>query len=130
MSRESLTWLNTNTLIGFTAKRGHAWHWRAEEQGNASNHYTGPIPITDVQDRLFNWTAESRRIAVEISADTGAMTHLSPTLTPARWVPVADRQAICRSDDTDRCGDGHLRSRLHPASVFRVVADDGRGSAR
>ncbi len=29
MSRETLNWLNTNTLIGFTDKRGHAFHWRA-----------------------------------------------------------------------------------------------------
>jgi len=47
MSKESLTWLNTNTLIGCTSKRGHAWHWRAQEQGAASNHYPGPIPRLD-----------------------------------------------------------------------------------
>ncbi len=39
MSRESLQWLNTNTLIGFTDQRGHAWHWRAQEQNGTSNHY-------------------------------------------------------------------------------------------
>ena len=43
MSRETLNWLNTNTLIGFTDKRGNAWHWRAQEQDGASNHYPGPI---------------------------------------------------------------------------------------
>ncbi len=63
MSRESLNWLNTNTLIGFTNKRGTAWHWRAEEQGEQSNHYPGAVPLADVQDRLFHWTADSRRIA-------------------------------------------------------------------
>jgi phage/plasmid-like protein (TIGR03299 family) len=101
MSAESLTWLNTNTLIGFTDKRGRAWHWRAEEQGDASNHYLGAIPISDVQDRLFHWHAESRRLAVEIGADMQSMTHLADDGTPARWVGVSDKQAICRSDDTD-----------------------------
>ncbi len=50
MSKESLQWLNTNTLIGCTDKRGTAWHWRSEEQGEQSNHYPGAIPVPDVQD--------------------------------------------------------------------------------
>ena len=60
MSSETLQHLNTNTLIGNTDARGHAWHYRAEEQGAESNHYPGPIPIEDVRRRLFCWTAESR----------------------------------------------------------------------
>lgn len=100
MSKESLTYLNSNTLIGFTDKRGKAWHWRAEEQGDASNHYAGAIPLADVQDRLFYWQAESRRIAVEVAADLQSMTHLSADGIPVRWVTSPGRQAICRSDDT------------------------------
>jgi len=100
MSKESLQWLNSNTLIGCTSKRGHAWHWRAQEQGAASNHYPGPIPMIDVQDRLFHWTAESRRLAVEVPADPQSMTHQGEDGTPVRWAPVSDRQAICRSDDS------------------------------
>ena len=46
MSKESLTWLNTNTLIGFTDKRGNAWHWRAEEQGRRLQ----PLPRPDPPD--------------------------------------------------------------------------------
>lgn len=99
MSKETLSWLNTNTLIGFTDKRGHAWHWRAQEQDGASNHYPGPIPVTDVQNRLFAWTADSRRLAIEIEADLQSMTHLSEEGRPRRWAVVPDRQAICRSDD-------------------------------
>ncbi len=99
MSRETLQWLNSNTLIGFTDKRGHAWHWRAQEQNGTSNHYPGAIPITDVQDRLFAWTAESRRLAVELDADLETVTHLSDDGSPKRWAAVPDKQAICRSDD-------------------------------
>ncbi len=87
MSQESLNWLNTNTLIGFTEKRGKAWHWRAEEQDGRSNHYTGAIPVLDVQERLFHWQAESRPVAVEIVHDD-----------VLSWEVIPDRQAIVRSD--------------------------------
>lgn len=98
MSRETLTHLNTNTLIGNTDARGHAWHYRAEEQGEQSNHYTGPVPIEDVRSRLFDWQAQSRPLAVEAPSSVEEMTHLSDEGSPVRWNVVADRQAICRSD--------------------------------
>jgi phage/plasmid-like protein (TIGR03299 family) len=53
MSRETLEWLNQNTLIGFSDKRGRAWHHR---QGS-DNHYVGAIPVDDVRKRLFDWHA-------------------------------------------------------------------------
>lgn len=101
MSRETLQHLNTNTLIGNTAHRGTAWHYRAEEQGEESNHYSGPIPVADVERRLFYWEAVSRRIAVEVPTTVETMTHLAATGQPVRWMEVEDRQAICRSDDGD-----------------------------
>lgn len=100
MSKETLEHLNLNTLIGNTDQRGTAWHYRAELQGGESNHYPGPIPVPDVRRRLFQWTAESRRLAVETPATVTTMTHLNPDGYPMRWAIVADRQAICRSDDT------------------------------
>jgi phage/plasmid-like protein (TIGR03299 family) len=125
MSRESLTWLNTNTLIGFTDKRGYAWHWRALEQDGVSNHYPGPIPLTDVQDRLFAWTAESRRLAVELDADLETVTHLSDDGGPKRWAVVPEKQAICRSDD-DRVmgifGPGYVRHQYREW-LLTTVAD-------
>ncbi|MER7599512.1 DUF932 domain-containing protein [Streptomyces hydrogenans] len=53
MSRETLEWLSNNTLIGFTDKRGHAWHHRAGDD----NTYAGAIPVEDVHKRLFDWEA-------------------------------------------------------------------------
>lgn len=72
MSQETLTWLNTMVLVGFTEQRkgfvdpvdpyesvndpeGRAWHYRADLQGDESNHYPGAIPAEDVRRRLFNW---------------------------------------------------------------------------
>lgn len=98
MSRETLEHLNTNVLIGNTDHRGTAWHYRAEEQGNESNHYPGPIPVADVERRLFNWEAVSRPLAVEVPAELETMTHLNEFDIPARWRVIEDRQAICRSD--------------------------------
>lgn len=58
MSKETLEYLNLNTLIGYTDKRGNAWHRSreiVEAQGREPNHYTGPVPIEDVRRRLFHW---------------------------------------------------------------------------
>jgi phage/plasmid-like protein (TIGR03299 family) len=87
MSAETITHLNQNTLIGYTDKRGTAWHYRADEQGEESNHYPGPIPIEDVRRRLFDWQA------VE-----GTLT--ATALTPNGVVSTTDdtRKAIMRSD--------------------------------
>lgn len=53
MSRETSEWLNSKVLVGFTEKRGKAWHYRK----GADNHYTGPVPVEDVHKRLFDWEA-------------------------------------------------------------------------
>jgi phage/plasmid-like protein (TIGR03299 family) len=99
MSNETLQHLNTNTLIGNTDARGHAWHYRAEEQGDETNHYPGPIPVDDVERRLFDWEAVSRRVAVEVPASIVTMSHVASDGSPACWAVVQDKQAICRSDD-------------------------------
>ena len=64
MSLESTEWLNTMTLVGFTEKRGRAWHYRESSQGAEPNHYPGAIPVPDVERRLFAWNAVEREIFV------------------------------------------------------------------
>ena len=82
MSRETATWLNTMTLIGFTDRRGHAWHYRASEQGGECNHYPGAIPVQDVRRRLFAWTVlegDVRSTATVLTEDgVGAVTITDP----------------------------------------------------
>jgi len=104
MTREALTDLNVHTLIGHTDSRGTAWHYRAELQGEQSNHYPAAIPVGDVAHRLFDWEAQSRPLAVERPADLMTMTHLDADGQPVQWVTVDGRQAIVRSDRTD----GHV----------------------
>lgn len=84
MSSETREWLSQNTLIGFTSKRGHAWHHRAGD----NNWYPEAIPVEDVHKRLFHWEAEERPLYV-------------PTLPGVDWnamQEVPGRKAITRSD--------------------------------
>lgn len=94
MSRETLEWLNNNTLIGFTDKRGPAWHYRE----GSNNHFPGAVPMEDVKRRLFNWTAEERPLYVD-SGPVGNFTDLD-----APPVAVPDFKAITRSDNGDVLG--------------------------
>jgi phage/plasmid-like protein (TIGR03299 family) len=79
VSKETHEWLSNNTLIGFTDKRGHAWHYRQGDE----NHYTGAVPVEDVQKRLFDWTADEAPLFVP--SGTGEM------------VQVVGRKAIVHS---------------------------------
>ena len=99
MSAETAQWLNTQTLIGFTSKRGHAWHYRAEAQGDEPNHYPGPIPVPDVARRLFAWDAVSRPVLVSLPTDDlAAADDIDEDGQATRYVPVPGRQAVIRSD--------------------------------
>ncbi len=71
MSQQTLTWLNQNTLIGFTEQRGKAWHYRASAQGGEPNHYAGPIPVEDVHRRLFWWDAAKGEATATWLTDDG-----------------------------------------------------------
>ncbi|MFW5469522.1 DUF932 domain-containing protein [Knoellia sp. CPCC 206435] len=93
-----MTLTYTEKLTGSLGFLDLLGHYRAEQQGEETNHYTGPIPVDDVERRLFHWTAVSRRIAVETQSDIDAMTHLDPQDSPVHWETLPDRQAITRSD--------------------------------
>jgi phage/plasmid-like protein (TIGR03299 family) len=81
MSRETQDWLSNNTLIGFTDKRGHAWHHREGDQ----NTYPGAIPVGDVKRRLFDWEIVERPIYVPSEGSS--------------FAPIPDHKAIVRSDN-------------------------------
>lgn len=93
MSQETIAALNTQTLIGFTAKRGNAWHYRAEEQGTESNHYVDEVPLEDVRRRLFGWDAvEGSLVATALVVDEQGI----PSGTLTNGAP--EHKAIMRSD--------------------------------
>lgn len=89
MSSETTEWLNQNVLVGHTAKRGNAWHYKASAQGEESNHYEGAIPAEDVRRRLFNWQAVAMPMFVNVNGET-------------KQVP--NKVAIVRNDTNDILG--------------------------
>ena len=130
MSRETMQHLNTHTLIGNTAQRGTAWHYRAEEQGEESNHYPGPIPVEDVERRLFRWEAVSRRIAVEIPADVDdddpprparLPGPLGPGRRPAGHLPLRHRR---RDGDLRPGYEMHQYREWLLSTVANILDDD------
>jgi phage/plasmid-like protein (TIGR03299 family) len=110
MSNETMKWLNTNTLIGFTEKRGNAWHYRADLQSAEPNHYPGPVPVEDVRRRLFNWEPEPWEIytrkpgpmrldIAELLAQPSNDAMVSYALDALGLRHQENRQAITRSDN-------------------------------
>jgi len=62
MSKETTEWLNTNILVGNTAKRGMAWHHSKSAQGAEPNWYEDFIPTDDILRRLFNFKVEPKPV--------------------------------------------------------------------
>lgn len=84
MSKETLEWLNSQCLIGYTDKRGNAWHYKASAQGVEPNHYPGAIPVEDIVRRLFNFQAIKSPVFTQFNGEL---------------IEVPNRKAISASDD-------------------------------
>ena len=97
MSKETIQWLNENTLIGYTEKRGTAWHYR---QGSG-NHFTGPVPMERVE-RLLDLTFTEQTV------------HL------ADGTVIPGRKAIQRQDTSDVLGIFGEGYRVHPYQEWLV----------
>lgn len=98
MSAETSTWLNMRTLIGFTEKRGYAWHYRADDQADEPNHYPGAVPIVEVGWRLFGWDAGTAAVYAEYFDEEGFVRLTDETrqavVRPAGAVGPEDPGAI------------------------------------
>lgn len=131
MSKETSEWLNQNTLIGFGAKRGTAWHYRAADQSKtpaslypradvitvdgkdyASNHYAGAVPVHDVNARLFYWDAVQVPMAYDVSSVLG--------VEKATWKTSAKKVAWVRSDNLEELGNPSPTWTAHPYSEWLV----------
>ena len=120
MSQETSLWLNTNTLIGFTEKRGHAWHYRASDQGAEPNHYPGPVPVPDVKRRLFAWTPVEAPLRAQVPCSVDEATDVDAAGNRVRLIEVPDRKAILRSDTQDVLGVFKSGYTPHPFSEWLV----------
>lgn len=120
MSQETLEWLNNNVLVGFTDKRGHAWHYRQSDQGAEPNHYAGAVPVADVHRRLFGWEARECPIFIRVGCKAEDATNMTDDGRPFRFQQVEDRKAIVRSDTMSVLGvfsDGYAP---HPYGTWLV----------
>lgn len=135
MSNETMQWLNTNTLIGFTERRGNAWHYRAEDQGIEPNHYVGAVPVADVERRLFSWTAVERPLSYTVPAGLDDFTAMDESGDPVRAVAMPDHKAIVRSDTGALLGifksgyQSHQFDEWLTAQVASILDDDLRVSS-
>ena len=100
MSKETSEWLNQNVLVGFTSKRGNAWHYRASDQGTETNHYLNAIPVEDVERRLFNWQAQEFDLSYSVPCafEDADMDHFDDDGLTYKTVSVPDHKLIGRSD--------------------------------
>jgi phage/plasmid-like protein (TIGR03299 family) len=118
MSKETLAWLNTNVLIGFTDKRGRpAWHYRASEQGDEPNHYPLAIPVADVQRRLFHWQAVEAETFYTFSG--GDLSLIVPDGGMTQ-VKRSERKTIIRSDTGAELGSFKAGYRPHQYGEWLV----------
>ena len=78
MSKETAEWLNRMTLIGHTAKRGTAWHYREELQGDRPNHFPGAIPRERVLE-LIGWEPLRGEVTATAINEEGVLTVSDPS---------------------------------------------------
>jgi phage/plasmid-like protein (TIGR03299 family) len=93
MSEESMDWLNTMTLIGFTAERGKAWHWRE----GASNHFEGAIPPEKIIELLNKAHAVERPVFTAVGGDVFQIPERKAIVLPemgnhVAYIPTDDYQ--------------------------------------
>lgn len=105
MSKETIQWLNENTMIGYTTDRDrwakNAWSvmdngvmkaWWQQPSYNLG--YEGAIPVEDVRDRLFNWEPIEAPIMLKKPCQVGEEDAIDGTGQAFQWVPDLSRKAI------------------------------------
>lgn len=94
MSKESMNWLNTNILVGYTSSRGRAW-W--DNGSGADNHFDGPVPIERARKLLdipFRFEPVGTQRTTVGGANDGEVT----------WVTDPDKVAVVHPHTGDRLG--------------------------
>lgn len=115
MSRETLDWLNNNTLVGFTTdkekwaagwgtfKNDHFAAWWQRE--GYTGGFEGPVPIEEVQRRLFFWEPIEAPLFTRMEVDITEAQDIDPdTGLGFLDVEVVGKKAIIRPDTQDVLG--------------------------
>lgn len=119
MSKETFEWLNVNTLIGFTDKRGKAWHYREEMQEGAGNHFAGAVPVDAVKG-LFGFPVADLPVLVNFPCAMEEATGVDNDGNPIKSIVLPDRKAIARTDTGDVFGIFKSGYVFHPYTEWLV----------
>jgi phage/plasmid-like protein (TIGR03299 family) len=103
MSKETLEWLNTQILVDGSLGRPW-WENQVMQAEGESTIYDGPVPVADIERRLFNFTLESAPVYIAIPATMDDATGIGPDGSPVKFVECNDRQGIYRSDNHETLG--------------------------
>ena len=101
MGMETMEWYNTRILVGNASKRGNAWHYKKELQGDEPNHYDGFVPVDDIRRRLFNFNAVSYPVFYRVPCDLTVADGMDDNGQPFRYVQATDRQAVAQDTKPD-----------------------------
>lgn len=97
MTSETIQWLTENTLIGFTDKRGAAWHGREGDD----NHFPGAVPQERALE-LLSYPVHEGTVQSVVQLEDSAMLVEDP-----------DRKTIVRTDTRQILGIFKQGYRMH-----------------
>lgn len=109
MSSQTIEWLNQNVLVDET-RNGKAWHFDPLKQGDEPNHYPGPIPVADVERRLFPWEPMGLDVKMVIPDGTDVPKDVAERLVNQGFI-IPDVKAWVRDDTFELMGihsDGYV----------------------
>lgn len=107
MSRETMEWLNTNTMIGHTIDKDRwaksSWVTMVDgvakawwQQDGFQNGYEGAIPVEEVERVLFNWepVQSTPFLRLPVAADDDNYDGIDGADQKFIWVPDTDHQGV------------------------------------
>lgn len=128
MSTHTIEWLNQNVLVDET-RHGKAWHFDPLKQGDEPNHYQGPIPVADVERRLFPWEPMGLDIRMVVPDGTEIPKDVVERLVDQGFV-IPDYKVWVRSDNFEVMGlhgenyVGHSYRRWLLENVSSIIDDE------
>lgn len=128
MSQYSIEYLNQNVLVDET-RHGKAWHFDPLKQGDEPNHYQGPIPIADVERRLFPWEPVGLELKMVIPDGTNLSDDVAASFVESGGI-LPDYKVWVRDDTYEVMGVhsngyvGHSYKRWLLEQVSAILDDE------
>lgn len=133
MSEETIGWLNDyrHVKIGFTEKRGHAWHYRESEQGGKPNHYVGAIPVDDILKDMLDFEFIEAPVCYLVACALDEATVINEDGLPFKLVMSSEgRKGMLTSDTHEDLGSfkdgytGHAYEEWLMKNVANILDSD------